>query len=33
MSKEFSRRRTPHRFRNVGKETCEIVSACTPATF
>ena len=23
----------PHRFRNVGRETCEIISACTPATF
>jgi len=22
--------RTPHRFRNIGDETCEIVSACTP---
>jgi transcriptional regulator with XRE-family HTH domain len=25
--------RTPHRFRNVGSEICEIVSACTPPTF
>ncbi|HYE00112.1 MAG TPA: cupin domain-containing protein [Alphaproteobacteria bacterium] len=25
--------RTPHRFRNVGPEPCEIVSACTPPTF
>lgn len=23
----------PHRFRNLGRETCEIVSACTPPTF
>jgi transcriptional regulator with XRE-family HTH domain len=23
----------PHRFRNQGKETCEIVSACTPPSF
>jgi len=23
----------PHRFRNVGREPCEIISACTPATF
>lgn len=23
----------PHRFRNVGSEPCEIISACTPATF
>jgi mannose-6-phosphate isomerase-like protein (cupin superfamily) len=23
----------PHRFRNVGRETCEIISACTPPTF
>lgn len=23
---------TPHRFRNVGSEVCEIVSACTPPT-
>ncbi|WP_210483397.1 cupin domain-containing protein [Microvirga antarctica] len=22
--------RTPHRFRNIGKVTCEVVSACTP---
>ncbi|HEX9585409.1 MAG TPA: cupin domain-containing protein [Gammaproteobacteria bacterium] len=22
--------RTPHRFRNIGAETCEIISACTP---
>lgn len=22
--------RTPHRFRNVGKEECELVTACTP---
>ena len=25
--------RLPHRFRNVGKQECEIVSACTPPTF
>lgn len=25
--------RTPHRFRNVGDEPCEIVSACTPPSF
>lgn len=25
--------RLPHRFRNVGKITCEIVSACTPPSF
>jgi len=25
--------RLPHRFRNVGGEACEIVSACTPPTF
>ncbi len=25
--------RVPHRFRNVGKETCVIVSACTPPSF
>jgi transcriptional regulator with XRE-family HTH domain len=24
--------REPHRFRNVGKEPCELVSACTPPT-
>ena len=23
----------PHRFRNVGRETCRIMSACTPPTF
>ncbi len=23
----------PHRFRNIGSETCEIVSASTPPTF
>jgi transcriptional regulator with XRE-family HTH domain len=23
----------PHRFRNLGREACEIISACTPATF
>ncbi len=22
--------RVPHRFRNVGNEACEIISACTP---
>ena len=22
----------PHRFRNIGREACEIISACTPAT-
>lgn len=25
--------RLPHRFRNVGKEECEIISACTPPSF
>ncbi len=25
--------RLPHRFRNIGEEVCEIVSACTPPTF
>ncbi len=25
--------RLPHRFRNVGDDDCEIVSACTPPTF
>lgn len=25
--------REPHRFRNVGAETCKVVSACTPPTF
>lgn len=25
--------RQPHRFRNIGKATCRIVSACTPPTF
>jgi transcriptional regulator with XRE-family HTH domain len=25
--------RTPHRFRNLGEEVCEIVSACTPPSF
>ena len=25
--------RIPHRFRNVGDEPCEIVSACTPPSF
>mgnify|MGYP001809109894 FL=1 len=25
--------RLPHRFRNVGDEECELVSACTPPTF
>lgn len=25
--------RIPHRFRNLGRETCEIVSACTPPSF
>jgi mannose-6-phosphate isomerase-like protein (cupin superfamily) len=25
--------RLPHRFRNIGSEPCEIVSACTPPTF
>ena len=24
---------TPHRFRNVGHEVCEIISASTPPTF
>lgn len=23
----------PHKFKNIGKEVCEIVSACTPPTF
>ena len=23
----------PHRFRNIGREPCEIISACTPASF
>ena len=23
----------PHRFRNVGREACEIISACTPPSF
>jgi len=23
----------PHRFRNLGRETCELVSACTPPSF
>jgi transcriptional regulator with XRE-family HTH domain len=23
----------PHRFRNLGREPCEIISACTPVTF
>ncbi|AML51518.1 MULTISPECIES: cupin domain-containing protein [Falsihalocynthiibacter] len=25
--------RKPHRFRNVGNETCRVISACTPPTF
>ena len=25
--------RLPHRFRNVGKEQCEIISACSPPSF
>jgi len=25
--------RQPHRFRNIGNQTCKIVSACTPPTF
>ncbi|SDR57435.1 transcriptional regulator, XRE family with cupin sensor [Rhizobiales bacterium GAS113] len=25
--------RLPHRFRNLGKEACELISACTPPTF
>jgi mannose-6-phosphate isomerase-like protein (cupin superfamily) len=25
--------RIPHRFRNVGDEECEVVSACTPPSF
>jgi len=25
--------RQPHRFRNIGKEECEVVSACTPPSF
>ena len=24
---------TPHRFRNIGKTVCEVVSACTPPSF
>jgi transcriptional regulator with XRE-family HTH domain len=24
---------TPHRFRNVGREPCELISACTPPSF
>ena len=24
---------TPHRFRNIGEEVCEVVSACSPSTF
>jgi len=23
----------PHRFRNIGKDACELISACTPPTF
>jgi transcriptional regulator with XRE-family HTH domain len=25
--------RTPHRFRNIGREDCELISACTPPSF
>ena len=25
--------RTPHRFRNMGKEACTLVTACTPPSF
>ena len=25
--------RSPHRFRNLGKDVCRIISACTPPTF
>lgn len=25
--------RQPHRFRNIGKEPCELISACTPPSF
>nr|HPR07105.1 cupin domain-containing protein [Denitromonas sp.] len=25
--------RLPHRFRNVGDETCELISACSPPSF
>jgi transcriptional regulator with XRE-family HTH domain len=25
--------RQPHRFRNIGPETCRVISACTPPTF
>ncbi|MDR3437861.1 cupin domain-containing protein [Telmatospirillum sp.] len=25
--------RTPHRFRNVGREECRLISACTPPSF
>ncbi|MBT5659676.1 MAG: cupin domain-containing protein, partial [Rhodospirillaceae bacterium] len=24
---------TPHRFRNIGPDLCEVVSACSPPTF
>ncbi len=25
--------RTPHRFRNIGREDCQVISACTPPSF
>jgi mannose-6-phosphate isomerase-like protein (cupin superfamily) len=25
--------RLPHRFRNIGDEACEVISACTPPSF
>ena len=25
--------RLPHRFRNLSKEPCEVLSACTPPTY
>ena len=29
----FFNSRLPHRFRNIGDEPCELISACTPPTF
>lgn len=29
----FFESRLPHRFRNVGDDACELISACTPPTF
>ena len=29
----YFNRRIPHRFRNLGSEPCEVVSACTPPSF